>query len=62
MIYHDIHILTPKPRYWYQRYSIFNFYDYDVRLTDDAWFGVTPEPVATYSPPPSLLPSPFTSY
>ncbi|KAL2140242.1 hypothetical protein VTI28DRAFT_4056 [Corynascus sepedonium] len=34
-------------KYWHQRYSIFNFYDYDIRLTDDAWFGVTPEPVAT---------------
>ncbi|KXX74265.1 Trimethylguanosine synthase [Madurella mycetomatis] len=34
-------------KYWHQRHSIFNFYDYDVRLTDDAWFGVTPEPVAT---------------
>ncbi|KAK3300967.1 RNA cap guanine-N2 methyltransferase-domain-containing protein [Chaetomium fimeti] len=33
-------------KYWHQRYSIFNFYDYDIRLTDDAWFGVTPEPVA----------------
>ncbi len=38
-------------RYWHQRYSIFYFYDYDIRLTDDAWFGVTPEPVATYAPP-----------
>lgn len=34
-------------RYFQQRYSIFNFYDYDIRLTDAAWFGVTPEPVAT---------------
>ncbi|KAL2022798.1 hypothetical protein VTK56DRAFT_4614 [Thermocarpiscus australiensis] len=34
-------------KYWHQRYSIFSFYDYDIRLTDDAWFGVTPEPVAT---------------
>ncbi|KAK3329611.1 RNA cap guanine-N2 methyltransferase-domain-containing protein [Apodospora peruviana] len=33
-------------KYWHQRYSIFQYYDYDVRLTDDAWFGVTPEPVA----------------
>ncbi|KAK3906930.1 RNA cap guanine-N2 methyltransferase-domain-containing protein [Staphylotrichum tortipilum] len=33
-------------KYWHQRYSIFYFYDYDIRLTDDAWFGVTPEPVA----------------
>jgi trimethylguanosine synthase len=40
-------MLTLNPRYWHQRYSIFNFYDYDVYLTDDAWFGVTPEPIAT---------------
>ncbi|TLS26170.1 hypothetical protein PpBr36_05256 [Pyricularia pennisetigena] len=33
-------------KYWQQRYSIFSWYDYDVRLTHDAWFGVTPEPVA----------------
>lgn len=48
----ESHSLTPtlfpaSHRYWHQRYSIFNFYDYDIRLTDDAWFGVTPEPVAT---------------
>jgi trimethylguanosine synthase len=34
-------------RYWQQRYSIFSFYDYDIKLTNDAWFGVTPEPVAS---------------
>ncbi|KAK3337114.1 RNA cap guanine-N2 methyltransferase-domain-containing protein [Cercophora scortea] len=34
-------------KYWHQRYSIFEFYDYDIHLTDDGWFGVTPEPVAT---------------
>ncbi|KAK4186143.1 RNA cap guanine-N2 methyltransferase-domain-containing protein [Podospora australis] len=33
-------------KYYHQRYSIFRYYDYDVRLTHDAWFGVTPEPVA----------------
>ena len=33
-------------RYWHQRYSIFQYYDYDIRMTNDAWFGVTPEPVA----------------
>jgi trimethylguanosine synthase len=39
------HLLT-SDRYFHQRYNIFNFYDYDIRMTDDAWFGVTPEPVA----------------
>ncbi|KAK4043655.1 RNA cap guanine-N2 methyltransferase-domain-containing protein [Parachaetomium inaequale] len=34
-------------KYWHQRNSIFSFYDFGIRLTNDAWFGVTPEPVAT---------------
>ena len=33
-------------KYYQQRYSIFSKYDSGVRMTDDAWFGVTPEPVA----------------
>ncbi|CAF3612155.1 unnamed protein product [Fusarium graminearum] len=33
-------------KYFSQRYSIFSLYDYGVYMTDDAWFGVTPEPVA----------------
>lgn len=32
--------------YWAQRYQIFSKYDEGIWLTDDAWFGVTPEPVA----------------
>ncbi|EPS34060.1 hypothetical protein POX_a00958 [Penicillium oxalicum] len=32
--------------YWAQRHRIFSRYDDGVWLTDDAWFGVTPEPVA----------------
>lgn len=32
--------------YWFQRYKIFSKYDEGIWLTDDAWFGVTPEPVA----------------
>lgn len=39
-------ILLMLPRYFAQRYSIFSLYDYGVYMTDDAWFGVTPEPVA----------------
>ncbi|KAI9730089.1 MAG: hypothetical protein M1834_006081 [Cirrosporium novae-zelandiae] len=34
--------------YWHQRYSLFSRYDEGIWLTDDAWFGVTPEPVAEY--------------
>ncbi|KAJ5216220.1 uncharacterized protein N7498_002627 [Penicillium cinerascens] len=32
--------------YWSQRHRIFSKYDDGVWLTDDAWFGVTAEPVA----------------
>ena len=33
-------------KYFHQRYSIFSKYDEGILMTDDAWFGVTPEPVA----------------
>ncbi|PBP24635.1 RNA cap guanine-N2 methyltransferase [Diplocarpon rosae] len=33
-------------KYWEQRYSIWSLYDDGIYMTDDAWFGVTPEPVA----------------
>ena len=33
-------------KYWHQRHKIFSKYDDGIWMTDDAWFGVTPEPVA----------------
>ncbi|PVH88535.1 RNA cap guanine-N2 methyltransferase [Cadophora sp. DSE1049] len=33
-------------KYWQQRYSIWSLYKEGIYMTDDAWFGVTPEPVA----------------
>lgn len=33
-------------KYWHQRHNIFSKYDEGIWLTDDAWFGVTPEPIA----------------
>ncbi|KAI9868696.1 MAG: Trimethylguanosine synthase [Trichoglossum hirsutum] len=33
-------------RYWHQRHSIFSRYDEGIWMTDDSWFGTTPEPVA----------------
>ncbi|KAI0996952.1 hypothetical protein K3495_g11231 [Podosphaera aphanis] len=33
-------------KYWKQRYDIFSLYDAGIYMTDDSWFGVTPEPVA----------------
>lgn len=34
-------------RYFAQRHTLFSKYDEGVLLTDSAWFGVTPEPIAT---------------
>ncbi|KAJ2979481.1 hypothetical protein NUW58_g7187 [Xylaria curta] len=33
-------------KYWQQRYTIFPYYDDGIYMTEDAWYGVTPEPVA----------------
>lgn len=33
-------------KYWYQRHEIWSKYDEGIWMTDDAWFGVTPEPIA----------------
>ncbi|GAB7337533.1 hypothetical protein MBLNU457_g2853t1 [Dothideomycetes sp. NU457] len=44
--YIDHHMLTITYRYWHQRYDLFSRYDEGIWLTDDAWFGVTPEAVA----------------
>lgn len=35
-------------KYWLQRNNIFSKYDEGIWLTHDAWFGVTPEPIAKY--------------
>lgn len=37
-----------KLRYFHQRYKIFSKYDDGIWMTENAWFGVTPEPVAKY--------------
>jgi trimethylguanosine synthase len=42
----DLH--ADEARYWQQRHLIFSKYDEGIWLTDDAWFEVTPEPVAKY--------------
>lgn len=42
--------------YWAQRHKLFSKYDEGVWLTDDAWFGVTPERVA------KLVSCPNTTY
>ncbi|KAI0447722.1 RNA cap guanine-N2 methyltransferase [Xylaria telfairii] len=35
-------------KYWQQRYTIFPLYDNGIYMTEDAWYGVTPEPVAIH--------------
>lgn len=55
---------TPPLRYYHQRHSLFTLYTTPpgIHLTDTAWFGVTPEPVAQQiaadlSPPTPSSPS-----
>ncbi|KAI5291760.1 hypothetical protein KEM54_000552 [Ascosphaera aggregata] len=38
---------THLQKYFAQRYTLFSKYDSGVMLTDEAWYGVTPEPIAT---------------
>ncbi|KAL5121096.1 putative diacylglycerol O-acyltransferase tgs1 [Pleosporales sp. CAS-2024a] len=33
-------------KYWFQRFKIWEKYDKGIWMTEDAWFGVTPEPIA----------------
>ncbi|KAF3047248.1 hypothetical protein E8E11_009056 [Didymella keratinophila] len=33
-------------KYWFQRFKIWDKYDKGIWMTEDAWFGVTPEPIA----------------
>ncbi|CAK7207136.1 putative diacylglycerol O-acyltransferase tgs1 [Sporothrix eucalyptigena] len=44
-------------KYWKGRYKIFPNYNDGIYLTDDAWFGVTPEPVARKIAGDTWLPS-----
>lgn len=54
-LFTGIWTIADRDSYWAQRYKLFSRYDEGVWLTDDAWFGVTPEPVAKYVPP-TILP------
>lgn len=36
----------PLQKYWFQRFKIWEKYDEGIWMTEDAWFGVTPEPIA----------------
>ncbi|WPG97631.1 RNA methylase family protein [Acrodontium crateriforme] len=37
---------TEISKYWAQRYDIWSKFDEDIWMTDEAWYGVTPEPIA----------------
>ncbi|XP_031406331.1 uncharacterized protein LOC116214940 isoform X2 [Punica granatum] len=39
---------TTIKKYWYQRYLLFSRYDDGVKLDEEGWFSVTPEPIAKH--------------
>lgn len=43
-----IYVMLTGTRYWFQRFKIWEQYDKGIWMTEDAWFGVTPEPIAKY--------------
>lgn len=52
-------------KYWKSRFKIFSNYNDGIYLTDDAWFGVTPEPVArkiAEDIPLPIVPSSYYAY
>ncbi|XP_070490188.1 trimethylguanosine synthase [Chironomus tepperi] len=36
-------------KYWYKRFSLFNLFDFGIRLDRESWFSVTPEKVAAFT-------------
>lgn len=49
--------------YYHQRFSIFSRYDDGILMTDGAWYGVTPEPVAKYGTiPREFMTTSFTKF
>jgi hypothetical protein len=46
---HNFYSKLTCSRYWFQRYKIWENYDEGIWMTEDAWFGVTPEPIAKYN-------------
>ncbi|KAI8869656.1 S-adenosyl-L-methionine-dependent methyltransferase [Ramicandelaber brevisporus] len=35
-------------KYWHQRYTLFSRYDEGIRLDEESWYSVTPEPIAEH--------------
>ncbi|KAI3465346.1 hypothetical protein Pfo_022009 [Paulownia fortunei] len=35
-------------KYWCQRYQLFSRFDYGIKMDEEGWFSVTPEPIAKY--------------
>ncbi|XP_020103764.1 trimethylguanosine synthase-like isoform X2 [Ananas comosus] len=39
---------TDISKYWIQRYSLFSRFDYGIKMDEEGWFSVTPEPIARH--------------
>ncbi|XP_054799408.1 uncharacterized protein LOC129303879 [Prosopis cineraria] len=35
-------------KYWHQRYSLFSRFDHGIKMDEEGWFSVTPEPIAQH--------------
>lgn len=35
-------------KYWTQRYSLFSLFDSGIKMDEEGWFSVTPEPIAKH--------------
>ena len=35
-------------KYWNQRYSLFSLFDSGIKMDEEGWFSVTPEPIAKH--------------
>ncbi|XP_054288289.1 trimethylguanosine synthase-like isoform X2 [Macrosteles quadrilineatus] len=45
----DVVIANPKiQKFWRRRYHLFSKYDEGIKLDEESWYSVTPEPIATF--------------
>jgi trimethylguanosine synthase len=51
----EVNVKLTECRYWFQRFKIWEQYDKGIWMTEDAWFGVTPEPIAKYQRPQTTM-------
>ncbi|KAL6572388.1 hypothetical protein OROMI_013346 [Orobanche minor] len=44
-----VHEVPPSvSKYWWQRYLLFSRFDYGIKMDEEGWFSVTPEPLAKH--------------